>query len=82
MTGKGVELVSHACSHNFSLLLVFDCVKSRGHFSKEERKMQICVSLQKKEAGHRLCCAQFFVYETVLIKKLCGKVGRILCRKD
>jgi hypothetical protein len=82
MGGKGMELICHICSHNFSLSVVFDCVTLRGHFSKEERKMQKCVSLQKKETGHCLCCAKLSVLEKGLIKKLHEKGGRILCRKD
>jgi len=83
MNGNGMELIIHICSHNFSLLVVFDCVKLRGHFWKEERKMQKCVSLQMKDAGHCLCCAQLSVFEKVFIKKNCMKkveefyVGRI-----
>jgi len=65
---------------------VFDCVKLC-HFSKEERKMQKCASLQKKDAGHCLYCAQLSVFEKVFMKKkiyiyIYGKGGRILCRKD
>lgn len=48
---------------------MFDCVKLRGHFSKEERKMQKCVSLQKKDTGHCLYCAKLSVFEKVFMNK-------------
>lgn len=64
-----MELIILICSHNFPLLVVFYCVKIRGHFSKEERKMQKCESLQKKDAGHSVGCAQLSVFEKVFMKK-------------
>jgi len=69
MNGNGMELIIHICSHNFSILIVFDCVKLRGHFSKEERRMQKCVSLLKKDSGHCLCCAQLSVFEKVFMEE-------------
>lgn len=69
MNGNGMELIIHICSHNFSILIVFDCVKLRGHFSKEERRMQKCASLLKKDSGHCLCCAQLSVFEKVFMEE-------------